>query len=207
MKHEWRKHEKELYMPKAKPELVTVPKQKFLMIDGQGNPNSEEFAERVGVLYSLSYAIRMMPKQGYTPEGYFEYTVYPLEGIWDLTEKGRKLDTLDKEELVYTIMIRQPDFVDEGVVERAFESVRKKKPHKYLDDVRFETLEEGLSVQMLHIGPYDSEPETFRIMDEFTRANNLERACLTHKEIYLSDVRRVESAKLKTVLRYRVNRL
>src|SRR5690554_5569200 len=110
MKHEWRKHEKELYMPKAKPELVTVPKQKFLMIDGQGNPNSEEFAERVGVLYSLSYAIRMMPKQGYTPEGYFEYTVYPLEGIWDLTEKGRKLDTLDKEELVYTIMIRQPDF-------------------------------------------------------------------------------------------------
>lgn len=80
MKFEWRKKEKDLYIPKQKPELVTVPKQKFLMIQGKGNPNHEEFAERVGVLYSLAYAIRMMPRNGYTPEGYFEYTVYPLEG-------------------------------------------------------------------------------------------------------------------------------
>ena len=77
-------------------------------------------------MYSLAYAVRMMPKQGYTPEGYFEYTVYPLEGLWDLTEKGRKLETLNKDELVYTIMIRQPDFVTEDVVKRAFEHVRKK---------------------------------------------------------------------------------
>lgn len=76
MKHAWKKHEKNLYLPKEKPEIVTVPKQKFLMIKGAGNPNNEEFSEKVAVLYSLAYAIRMMPKQGYTPEGYFEYTVY-----------------------------------------------------------------------------------------------------------------------------------
>lgn len=107
MKHEWRKHEKELYVPREKPTLVSVPEQKFFMIRGKGNPNSDEFSGKIEVLYSLSYAIRMMPKQGYTPEGYFEYTVYPLEGLWDLTEEGRTLDTLDKEELLYTIMIRQ----------------------------------------------------------------------------------------------------
>lgn len=107
MKHEYKKHEKELYGPKASPQLIVVPKQKFFCIKGKGDPNSEDFAERIRVLYSLAYAVRMMPKNGHTPEGYFEYTVYPLEGLWDLTEKGRKSDTLDKEELLYTIMIRQ----------------------------------------------------------------------------------------------------
>lgn len=204
MKYEWRKQEKNLYIPKQKPELITVPEQKFLMIKGQGNPNSEEFSEKIGVLYSLAYAIRMMPKQGYTPEGYFEYTVYPLEGVWDLTEEGRKLDTLNKDELVYTIMIRQPDFVTEEVVEKAFENVRKKKPHPLLDEVTFSTIKEGLCIQILHIGSYDNEPESFKLMDEFAEKNKLERICMTHREIYLSDFRRVEADKLKTVLRYRV---
>ena len=109
MKYEWRKQEKNLYLPGNEPVLITVPQQRFLMISGKGNPNNEEFSEKTGVLYSLAYAVRMMPRQGYTPEGYFEYTVYPLEGIWDLTEKGRKSNTLNKDELVYTIMIRQPE--------------------------------------------------------------------------------------------------
>lgn len=204
MKHEWKKEEKILYMPKQKPELVTVPKLKFLMIRGKGNPNSEDFAERVAVLYSMAYAIRMMPKQGYTPEGYYEYTVYPLEGIWNLTEEGRKLAELDKNELIYTIMIRQPDFVTKEVVHRAFENVRKKKPHALLDDVCFDTLEDGLSVQMLHVGPYDNEPQSFAEMKEFIINNNLEIATLKHREIYLSDARKVEADKLKTVLRYTV---
>lgn len=91
MKHEWRKKEKDLYLPKEKPQLLTVPKQQFPMLEGKGDSNKAEFAERVGVLYSVAYAIRMMPKWGTAPEGYFEYTVYPLEGIWDLTEKGRNL--------------------------------------------------------------------------------------------------------------------
>jgi hypothetical protein len=204
MKHEWRKHEKDLYMPKQTPELVTVPKQNFFMIKGKGNPNEEDFAERIGVLYSLAYAVRMMPKQGYTPDGYFEYTVYPLEGVWDLTEKGRNSETLDKNELLYTIMIRQPDFVTEEIVERALERVKKKKPHPLLNDVTFDSVEEGQCVQMLHVGSYDDEPQTFEKMNDFLIANHFERACLTHREIYLSDFRRVEPAKLKTVLRYKV---
>lgn len=204
MKHEWRKKEKSLYIPKQTPELITVPKQKFFLIKGTGNPNGEEFAEKIGVLYSMAYAVRMMPKQGYTPEGYFEYTVYPLEGVWDLTEEGRKLNTLNKDELVYTIMIRQPDFVTDEVVERAMERVRKKKPHPFLTDVIFDTMEDGLSVQMLHMGPYDDEPQTFKQMEIFLENNHLKRTSLLHREIYLSDFRRVEQAKLKTVLRYKV---
>ncbi len=207
MKHEWRKHEKNLYLPKQKPELVTVPEHKFFMIEGKGNPNSVDFSNRIEVLYSLAYAVRMMPRQGYTPEGYFEYTVYPLEGLWDLTEEGRKSDTLVKDELLYTIMIRQPDFVTEEVVERAFESVRKKKPHPLLDEVSFDTIEDGLSVQMLHVGPYDDEPCSFKKMREFIEENHLEIKTLRHREIYLSDVRKVEPAKLKTVLRYMVRRI
>ena len=204
MKHEWKKHEKNLYMPGQKPEIITVPEQKFFMIGGQGNPNSEEFAQRVGVLYSLSYTVRMMPRQGYTPEGYFEYTVYPLEGVWDLTEEGRKADVLDKEQLLYTIMIRQPDFTTEEVAYRALETVRKKKPHPLLDEVTFGTMEDGLAVQMLHVGPYDDEPRTFEVMKDFIENNNLEVATMKHREIYLSDARKTEPANLKTVLRYRV---
>lgn len=204
MKHEWRKHEKQLYLPKQKPELVTVPKQKFLMIEGVGDPNSEAFAQKIEPLYSLSYGIRMMPKQGYRPEGYFEYTVYPLEGIWDLTAKGRQLDALDKGELIYTIMIRQPDFVTPEIVALALEKVQQKKPHPYLADVKFGEIEEGLCIQMLHVGPYDTEPESFAKMDAYAAENNLTRLSMTHREIYLSDTRRVEPAKLKTVLRYKV---
>lgn len=204
MKFEWRKQEKNLYLPKQKPEVVTVPEQKFITIDGEGNPNSEDFSRRIEVLYSIAYAIRMMPRQGYTPEGYFEYTVYPLEGLWDLTEVGRKLDTLDKDQLLYTIMIRQPDFVTKEIVERAIESVRKKKPNPLIDEVSFESMEDGLSVQMLHIGSYDEEPQSFRKMKEYIEENQLEIATLKHREIYLSDARKVEPAKLKTVLRYKV---
>lgn len=204
MKYEWRKQEKNLYIPKQKPELVTIPEQKFFMIKGKGNPNEHEFAEKIGVLYSLAYAVRMMPKQGYTPDGYFEYTVYPLEGIWDLTEEGRASDTLNKDELLYTIMIRQPDFVTKEIVERAFKHVEKKKPHPFLKDVTFDSIQDGLSVQMLHVGPYDDEPQSFELMNEFAINNNLERASMLHREIYLSDFRKVEPAKLKTVLRYKV---
>ncbi len=204
MKHEWRKHEKDLYIPKQKAEIIIVPEQKFLMINGRGNPNNEDFSERIEVLYSLAYAIRMMPKQGYTPEGYFEYTVYPLEGLWDLTEEGRKLDILNKEELLYTIMIRQPDFVTEEVVNKAFENVRKKKPNPLLDEVTFDTITDGLSVQILHVGSYDSESVSFQTMKKFIPDNNLEIVSLRHREIYLSDSRKVELQKLKTILRYTV---
>ncbi|WP_017416407.1 GyrI-like domain-containing protein [Clostridium tunisiense] len=204
MKFEWKKQERNLYLPKKKPELVTVPKQKFFMISGKGNPNGEEFSEKIGILYSLAYAIRMMPRKGYTPEGYFEYTVYPLEGVWDLTEEGRQANTLNKDELLYTIMIRQPDFVTEEVVNKAFEIVRKKGNNPLLNEVTFETMEDGLVVQMMHVGSYDEEPQSFQQMKNFIKENNLEIVTLKHREIYVSDSRRTEKSKLKTVLRYQV---
>lgn len=206
MKYEWKKDEKNLYLPKQNPTLVTVPKQKFFMVSGKGNPNNnEEFAEKIGVLYSLSYAVRMMPKSGFTPEGYFEYTVYPLEGVWDLTEEGIKSDTLNKDEFLYTIMIRQPDFVNEEVVQRAFHVTNKKKPSLYLKDVVFDSMEDGLCVQMMHIGSFDDEPRSFQLMKDFVAENNLERTTMKHREIYLSDFRKTQPEKLKTVLRYKVN--
>lgn len=206
MKYEWRKKEKEYYMPKEKPQIVEIPSFKYLTIKGQGNPNSEGFKKHIEVLYSLSYAIRMMPKKGINPEGYFEYTVYPLEGIWDLTEKGRKSETLDKDELVYTLMIRQPYFVNKEVVSMAMDIAKKKICNDLLNKVEFTSLEDGLCVQMLHIGPYDDEPRTFSIMQEFIDKENLKIKTKAHKEIYLSDFRKVEASKLKTVLRYRVEK-
>lgn len=204
MKFEWKKQERNLYLPKKKPELVIVPRQKFFMISGKGDPNSKEFSEKIGILYSLAYAVRMMPRKGYTPEGYFEYTVYPLEGIWDLTEEGRKSAILKKDELLYTIMIRQPDFVTEEVVNKAFEIVRKKGSNPLLDEVTFEAMEDGLAVQMMHVGSYDEEPQSFQQMKNFIRENNLEIVTLKHREIYISDSRRTEKSRLKTVLRYQV---
>ena len=204
MKHEYKKHEKELYCPKNKAELVSVPKQKFFCIKGKGNPNSKDFSERIGVLYSLAYAVRMMPKNGFTPDGYFEYTVYPLEGLWDLTEEGRKSEVLNKDELLYTIMIRQPDFVNDEVIEKAFEIANKKKPHPLLKEVYFDEIEDGLAVQILHIGSYDNEPESFNKMKTFIENNGLKIKTLVHREIYLSDARKVEPDKLKTILRYSV---
>jgi len=204
MKHEYKKQEKELYLPKEHPHIITIPKQKFFCIKGKGNPNDKDFSERIGVLYSLSYAIRMMPKGGYTPDGYYEYTVYPLEGLWDLTEKGRKAEFLNKDELLYTIMIRQPDFVTDEVIQKAFEIARKKKPHPYLDEVYYDEIEDGLSVQIMHIGSYDNEPVSFQKMKLFIEENNYTIKTLVHREIYISDVRKTEKDKLKTALRYRI---
>lgn len=206
MKWEWKKQEKDLYLPKGEPTIVNVPKQKFFTICGKGNPNSEEFGEKISVLYSLAYAVRMMPKGGFTPEGYFEYTVYPLEGLWDFTEEGRKSEVMNKDELLYKIMIRQPEFVTEEVVQRAFEIVRKKKPQRFLEDAKFEEIEDGLAVQILHIGPYDDEPRSFQKMKEFIAENRLRISTLQHREIYISDASKTEKEKLKTVLRYMVEK-
>ncbi len=204
MKFEWKKHAKELYIPKEKVELLSVPEFKFFMIKGKGNPNHEQFSEAVGVLYSLSYAVKMLPKSGFTPDGYFDYTVFPLEGVWDLSEKGKLKDTFDKDELLYTIMIRQPDFITKEIAMKAIEIVKKKKPHPLLEDVIFDTMIDGPCVQMLHIGSYDDEIKSFNIMKEYCTENNLERISKVHREIYISDARKTEKDKLKTVLRYKV---
>ncbi|HWR62237.1 MAG TPA: GyrI-like domain-containing protein [Clostridia bacterium] len=207
MKYEWKKQARELYLPKRTPEIVTVPSMKFFMLDGRGNPNGEEFAEAVGVLYILSYAVKMLPKKGVIPEGYFEYTVFPLEGVWDLAPEARGAEVLDKDSLVYTIMIRQPDFVTEAVAHTALEAAAGKIKSPKLEAVRFGSMEEGLCVQMLHIGPYDSEPASFAAMEEFCRANGLSRTSKTHREIYISDARKTAAEKLQTVLRFKAERV
>ncbi|MGM9923156.1 MAG: GyrI-like domain-containing protein [Bacillus sp. (in: firmicutes)] len=203
MKYEWRKAAKQIYIPKKRPELITVPAFRFFVLDGKGNPNDEAFSEAIGVLYSLSYAIKMMPKQGIVPEGYYDYTVFPLEGIWDMEQAGEP-GALDKDNLIYRIMIRQPDFVTEEVAEEVLRIVGKKKPHPLLDSALFTSIEDGLSVQMLHIGPYDEEAASFAEMDEYCENHQLRRTSQVHREIYLSDPRRTQPEKLKTVLRYHV---
>lgn len=204
MKYEWKKNDKEIYLPKNKPEIVTVPNFKFFMVDGKGNPNSEEFSEAIGVLYSLSYGIKMLPKKGIVPEGYFDYTVFPLEGVWDLVEEARGLPSLDKNSLIYKIMIRQPNFVTDELAKEVIEKVKVKKTHALLDKVRFNSLEEGKCLQMLHVGAYDDEPKSFLIMEDYCRQNDLKRTSKIHREIYISDFRRTQPDKLKTVLRFKV---
>lgn len=206
MKHEWRKHEKELYLPSKKPQKIIVPKFNFYTIKGEGNPNSDAFSEYIGVLYALSYAIKMSPKKGRTPQGYFDYTVYPLEGVWDINEeaKANYNGVLDKDTLVFKLMIRQPDFVDEAFAAAMLEQTKKNKAHELLEQVRFEQIEEGSCVQMLHLGSYDNEPESFRQMEAYAKVEGLKRLSMTHREIYLSDARKVAPEKLKTVLRFRI---
>jgi hypothetical protein len=208
MKHEWRKHEKQFYAPKAKPEYIEVPSFKYFVIEGEGNPNSEAFAEKVGLLYALSYAIRMSPKKNRAPKNYFEYTVYPLEGIWDLNEKGRADydGSFDKNNLVYRIMIRQPDFVTEAYAQEVISWLKKEKPNDLLNQVSFEAIADGPSVQMLHQGSFDSEPASFEKMQAFTEDQNWKRLSLRHREVYLNDARKTAPEKLKTILRFKVKK-
>ncbi|MDA9470524.1 GyrI-like domain-containing protein [Enterococcus sp. 5H] len=203
MKFEWRKQEKELYLPKAKPTEVVVPKQKFYTISGKGNPNDPQFGEETAALYAMSYGIRMMPKNGVTPAGYFEYTVYPLEGFWTLSDEAiAEKRAFDKADLVYKIMIRQPDFVTKELALANLEKISQKKPNPNNQNVKFETIEDGKCLQMLHVGPYDDEHKTFEVMKAYCKEHQLEQTTLAHKEIYLSDPRKVAPEKMKTVLRY-----
>ena len=203
MKHEWRKEEKEIYLPKQTPTILEIPKMKCLTISGEGNPNNnQDFGSRIEALYSLSYAIKMMPKKGYTPDGYFEYTVYPLEGIWSLNEEGKNSEVFNKDNLIYKIMIRQPEFVTDEVFYKALENTKQSKNNPLLDEVTLEEITDGFCIQMLHIGPYDDEPKTFAQMEQFMNENNYEKRILEHKEIYLSNFNKTAPEKLKTVLRY-----
>jgi hypothetical protein len=206
MKQEWKKAEKQYYLPKTKPELIKVPPFKFFTISGQGDPNDKPFQENIGVLYSLAYAIKMSLKNNFAPKDYFEYTVYPLEGEWDLTEEAKKLNsaTLDKSQLVFSLMIRQPDFVTPAFALEAIERTKKKKYHPLLGEVRFEIIEDNTCIQMMHIGSYDSEPASFKQMEDFCLQMGYKRESKQHREIYLSDFRKVAADKLKTVLRFKV---
>lgn len=199
-KHEWRKAEKSLYLPPAKPVLVTVEPQNFITVTGSGNPNGQDFAVKTETLYTLAYAVRMLPKKQITPPGYFEYTVYPLEGLWD----SDSADPTDKDAFKYKIMIRQPNFVTQSVFTTALTIAAAKKPGLDFSRVELETITDGLCVQMTHVGPYDDEPASFALMASFAQNNGLTRIDKTHREIYLSDPRKTQPAKTKTLLRFKV---
>lgn len=209
MKHEWRRSEKRYYLPETRPELIKLPEFRYFSIEGAGDPNDPSFAEYIGVLYALSYAVKMSPKKGMAPEQYFDYTIYPLEGVWDLTEAGRqtyKGSSIDKDELLFRLMIRQPEFVSEAFALQVLEQTRQQKPHPLLEKVKFETITEGDCIQMLHLGSYDTEPESFKLMESFAVENGYRRSSKTHKEIYLSDARKTAPEKLKTVLRFCISK-
>jgi len=208
MKHEWKKSEKQFYLPKSNPEFISIPKFKFFTIEGCGNPNDEFFGEYIAVLYSLSYGVKMSLKKGIEPKGYFDYTVYPLEGVWDIKEEARKsfTGTINKNDLVFKLMIRQPDFVDNDFALQILNQVKKKKPNALLDKVQFEEIIEGDCFQMLHLGSYDSEPASFKLMEDVTENEDYRRKSKIHREIYLSDARKVAPDKLKTVLRFNVEK-
>lgn len=207
MKHEWRKKEKKIYLSENQPELVEIPEFKFLTIEGEGSPQNKIFAEYIGVLYSVSYAIKMnLKKEEKQPSGYFDYTVYPLEGIWDITEEAKKTfkGTINKNDLIFKLMIRQPSFVTDDYFLEMLEQTKKRKPHSFLEQVTFEKITDGKCVQMMHIGSYDDEPQSFKVMEDFAEKENLSRISKDHREIYLTDFRKVAPEKLKTVLRFKV---
>lgn len=200
MKHEWRKHEKELYGVKTTPVMISIPQQQFIMISGKGNPNDSDFSDKVGALYALAYAIKMEYKSNPTSGEITDYSVYPLEGIWKQIEGVE----LIKDTLEYTIMIRQPDFINKEMVDKALEKVKIKKPNPLYEHISFDTKNDEKSVQILHIGAFDDEPASFKKMDEFLKAHQLERIESYHREIYLNNANRTAKDKLKTILRYTI---
>lgn len=198
--------DKEAYLPKNIPTLYNDTEKMYITVHGAGSPDSEAFRLNIELLYALSYAIRMMPKSGFTPEGYYEYTVFPLEGIWDLDEVGRTLNYLDKNHFVYQLMIRQPDFLTEELFAKAVESVKAKKKNLPIETAKFVRLADGLCVQMMHHGSYENEPETFAIIASYCEEQGLTRIDKRHKEIYITDARKTAPEKQKTVLRIKVSK-
>ncbi|MEX1307649.1 MAG: GyrI-like domain-containing protein [Eubacteriales bacterium] len=206
---DFKKAQKDLYAPKTLPSVVDVPNMRFIMVDGKGNPNtSKAYASAIEILYGLSYGIRMNKPEA----GYFAYVVPPLEGLWRLEDGGEFKGNgaiEDKDQFVWTAMIRQPDFVTDEVFEKAKQTLAKKKPYLDLSLARLEDFTEGLCVQVMHIGPYDDEPATIANMEDYTKqagyVNDIHGA-RRHHEIYLSDPRKSAPEKMKTIIRHPIRR-
>ncbi len=204
-KIDYKKEYKDLYLPKTTPMIINVPPINFIMVDGKGNPNREdgEYSRAVGMLYALSFTIKMSKMGANKPDGYFEYVVPPLEGQWWMAYGREGVDYLKKDKFCWISMIRQPEFVTDEVFKRACEEVEKKK-HIDTSKARLEVFREGLCVQCMHMGPFDDEPKTLAKIEQFISENklindidNLRR----HHEIYLSDPRKGDIKKMKTVIR------
>ena len=205
MPFDFKKEYKEFYMPKGKPEIVTVPKMNYIAVRGKGNPNEEdgEYKKSIELLYGIAYTIKMSKKGDHKIEGYFDYVVPPLEGFW-WQENLDGIDYGHKENFQWISVIRVPDFVTKADFDWAIEEATRKKKMDF-SKVEFLEIEEGLCVQCMHSGSYDGEPATVAAMDKFIADNGYENDISDtrrHHEIYLSDARKVAPEKLKTVIRH-----
>jgi len=199
---DYKKEYKELYLPKTTPMVVDVPEMQFVAVEGKGNPNDEngEYQKAIEVLYGIQYAIKMSKKGSWIPNGYFDYVVPPLEGFWWLDHHE---DFSSKSQYNWISLIRLPEYVHQETFEWACNEVSKKKK---LDtrNAKYLRIKEGLCIQCMHIGSYDDEPKTLKLMDDFITENHFRKdvnETRRHHEIYLSDPRKTEKSKLKTVLR------
>ena len=210
MPFDFKKEYKEFYMPKGKPEIVTVPKMNYIAVRGKGNPNEEEgeYKKSIELLYGIAYTIKMSKKDDHKIEGYFDYVVPPLEGFW-WQENVDGIDYSHKENFQWISVIKLPDFVTKADFEWATEEATRKKKMDF-SKVEFLTLEEGLCVQCMHSGSYDDEPATVAAMDKFIADNGYENDISDtrrHHEIYLSDARKAAPEKLKTVIRHPIKKI
>ena len=209
MAFDYKKEYKEFYMPKAKPSIVTVPKMNYIAVRGKGDPNDEngEYKASIGLLYGIAFTIKMSYKGDHKIDGYFEYVVPPLEGFW-WQDGVRGIDYSRKEDFHFISVIRLPDFVTKADFDWAVaEATRKKKMD--FSQVEFFSYDEGECVQCMHIGSYDNEPATVAMMHDFAEQNGYEvdiTETRYHHEIYLSDPRRCDVSKLKTVVRHPIKR-
>lgn len=209
MAFDFRKEYKEFYMPKNKPEIVNVPKANYIAVRGTGNPNEEggAYQQAISVLYAVAYTLKMSYKADYKIEGFFEYVVPPLEGFW-WQNNVEGVDYSKKEAFNWISVIRLPDFVSDKDFAWAVETATKKK-NLDCSSAEFLTIEEGLCVQIMHLGLFNEEPETVAIMDCFLEQNGYKNdinAVRLHHEIYMSDVRKVVPEKWKTVIRHPIKR-
>ena len=205
MAFDFKKEYKEFYMPKNKPGIVEVPTMNYIAVRGSGDPNIEggDYKAAIELLYAIAFTIKMSKKGDHQIEGYFDYVVPPLEGFW-WQDGLNGIDYAHKEDFHWISVIRLPDFVTENDFRWAVDEAAKKKKQDF-SKVEFLTVEEGLCVQCMHIGPYDDEPATVSAMHEFMEQQGYELDITNkrlHHEIYLSDARRVAPEKLRTVIRH-----
>ncbi|WP_196592923.1 GyrI-like domain-containing protein [Pectinatus sottacetonis] len=207
---DFKKQYKELYMPKKKPEIITIPAMNYIAVRGKGNPNEKDgiYQQAISVLYAVSYTLKMSYKGEYKIDGFFEYVVPPLEGFW-WQNNVEGVDYSNKDNFHWISVIRLPDFVKEVDFNWAVETAAKKKKID-CSSAEFITINEGLCVQMMHIGPFDDELATVAIIDEYIKNNGFKNDITDerlHHEIYLSDPRKTISAKMKTVIRHPIRKI
>ena len=209
MAFDFKKEYKEFYLPKNKPSIVTVPKMNYIAVRGSGDPNAEggEYKESIGLLYGIAFTIKMSKMGDHRIDGYFDYVVPPLEGFW--WQQGMTgIDYNHKEKFEWISVIRLPDFVAKADFEWAKEEATKKKKTDF-SKVELFSYDEGLCVQCMHIGSYDDEPATVDAMRRFIEEQGYVLDITDkrlHHEIYLSDARKVQPDKLKTVIRHPIRK-